>query len=55
LPGDAAIEVAEPIRDDLRRFIGLVEVDKSFDPESFDVPISREDGIKLLRAAYKLG
>lgn len=52
LPGDAAIEVTQPIRTDLRRFLELVEGDQTLDPKSFDVPMSRKDGVALLRSAY---
>ena len=55
LPGDAAIEITEPIRADLHRFVDLVEGDEALDPKAFDVPMSREDGVKLLRSAYGLG
>jgi hypothetical protein len=54
LPNDAALDVSEPIRADLRRFSDTVEKDQAFDPQSFKVPISREDGIAQLRSAYKL-
>lgn len=52
LPGDAAIEVSEPIRDDLRHFFDLAEADKTLDPKSFDVPLTRDEAISLLRTAY---
>jgi hypothetical protein len=51
LPGDATIDVSEPIRLDLRRFVDVVEKDKALDPQSFKVPMSREDGVALLRSA----
>lgn len=54
LPGDAAIDLAAPIRDDLRRFTSVVEADASFDPRAFNVPLSRDDGLALLRSAYGL-
>lgn len=54
LPGDANIALAEPIVADIRRFLELVEKDNTFDPKSFGVPFSQEEGIALLRKAYRL-
>ncbi len=54
LPGDAAIDISEPIRSDLRHFLDLVAKDDALDPKSFDVPLTREEGIALLRSSYKL-
>ncbi|HUE66385.1 MAG TPA: hypothetical protein VMO78_18605, partial [Rhizomicrobium sp.] len=54
LPGDAAIDVSEPIRTDLARFLDLVQTDSTLDPKSFDVPLTREEGVALLRSAYKV-
>ncbi len=54
LPGDAAIEVSEAIRNDLSRFLDLVQTDNTLDPKSFDVPLTREEGVALLRSAYKV-
>ena len=54
LPGDSAIELSDPIRADLRQFVDLTEGDASLDPRAFKVPFSREEGIALLRSAYRL-
>lgn len=54
LPQDAAIEVSEPIREDLRRFVDLTQADKTLDPKAFDVPLSRDEAVELLRSAYAL-
>lgn len=54
LPGDAEIELAEPIRVDLRAFLSHLERDDTFDPRSFAVPFSRDDGIAFLSQAYAL-
>lgn len=54
LPDDAVIEIGEQIRADLRRFASLVENDETCDPQAFNVPISRQEGLALLRSAYKL-
>ena len=52
LTSDAAIKVTEPIQEDVRRFLDLMEADDKLDPASFGVRMSREDGIALLRSAY---
>jgi len=54
LPGDAKIEMPEQIRDDLRKFLEIAGKDQKLDPKAFDVPISREEAIELLRSAYGL-
>lgn len=54
LPSDANIDIPEPIRDDLRRFIKIIENDETLDPKSFDVRMTRAEGITSLRAAYGL-
>lgn len=54
LPSGETIELAEPIKDDLRRFLEHAAKDDTIDPTSFDVPFSRDDGIKQLRTAYGL-
>lgn len=54
LPGDANIDLSEPIQDDLRQFTNLVSKDDAFDPMSFNVQISRDDGITQLNKAYGL-
>ncbi len=52
LPFNADITVPSPIREDLRRFLNLVNDDETLVPASFDVPLTRHEGIKLLRSAY---
>ncbi|MER8674606.1 hypothetical protein [Mesorhizobium sp. M0037] len=52
LPGDASIKLADPIREDLRRFLELAQADESLDPKAFDVPLARDEAISLLRSAY---
>lgn len=54
LPGDANIDVPEPIRDDLRRFVQIIEDDQTLDPKSFNVRMTRAEGITALRVAYGL-
>lgn len=55
LPRDAHIKLAEPIVEDLKRFLDLAAKDATLDPKSFGVPFSRDDAIALLRSAYGLG
>lgn len=54
LPSGADIELADQIVADLNRFLELAAADDSFDPKSFGVPFSRDEGIALLRSAYGL-
>lgn len=55
LPRNASSEFADPMRADLRKFIELVEADATLDPKAFDVPLTRDAAVYLLRAAYGLG
>jgi hypothetical protein len=54
LPADANIEVPEPIRADLRRFVDLVEGDDTLDPRAFQVKMTRAEGVALVQSAYGL-
>ncbi|MBE9553012.1 MAG: hypothetical protein IMF05_06090 [Proteobacteria bacterium] len=54
LSRDADIEISDPIRDDLRRFLDQAEADETLDPKAFDVPLTREEAVALLRSAYRL-
>jgi hypothetical protein len=54
LPGEASIKLGEPIAADLRRFLELAAKDNTLDPKSFEVRLSRDEGITLLRTAYGL-
>lgn len=54
LPSDASIKLVDPIREDLRRFLELAQADETLDPKALDVPLTRDDAIDLLRAAYGL-
>lgn len=55
LPADASIKLADPIREDLRKFLELAQADETLDPRAFDVPLTRDEAINLLRSAYGLG
>lgn len=52
LPGNAAITVSDPLREDMRQFLQLIEAEGSLDPKSFNVPMTRDDAIGFLRTAY---
>ena len=51
---DERIEIPERIKDDMRLFLEMVEADENFNPNTFDVPLTRIEGIDLLRSAYQL-
>ncbi|WP_271554018.1 hypothetical protein [Bradyrhizobium sp. CCBAU 45394] len=52
LPKDASIVMADPIREDLRKFLDLAAADATLDPKAFDVQLTRDEAIALLRSAY---
>jgi hypothetical protein len=52
LPKDASIAMADPIREDLREFLVLAAADATLDPKAFDVQLTRDEVIALLRSAY---
>ena len=54
LSEDADIEMPEPIQNDMRRFLDLMEADQNLNPKDFGVPLTREDGVAFLRSAYRL-
>ena len=54
LPGDADIEMPAPIQEDMRHFLDLVEADEMLKPKDFGVQMTREEGVALLRSAYRL-
>lgn len=51
---DASIKLADPIREDLRKFLELAQADDTLDPKAFDVPLSRDEATGLLRSVYDL-
>jgi hypothetical protein len=55
LPGNAAIKITEPIREDMRRFVELMESDTTLDLKSLGVRMTSIEAIALLRSAYGLG
>jgi hypothetical protein len=54
LPKNASIKLADPIREDLRKFLELAQADETLDPKAFDVPLTRDEAAALLRSAYGL-
>lgn len=54
LPEDHHVDLAETIADDLRSYIANVRDDETLDPGSFNVPLSRAEGIALLEKVYGL-
>ncbi|WP_205769695.1 hypothetical protein [Microvirga sp. KLBC 81] len=54
LAPDISIKLADPIREDLRKFLELAQADETLDPKAFDVSLTRDEAIDLLRSAYGL-
>lgn len=54
LPKNASIELADPICADLRKFLELAQADATLDPKTFEVPLTRDDAVDLVRSAYGL-
>lgn len=54
LPDQPIIGISEPIKKDLRCFIDLIGSDRTFDPKSFDVQMTSQEGIAQLRTVYAL-
>jgi hypothetical protein len=48
------VDVKDPLKDDLRAYVDRVSKIGSFKPTDFDVPLSREEGLKLLTSVYQL-
>lgn len=54
LPRHAEFEMPQKIKEDMCLFLATVEEDENFNPKAFDVPLTRGEGIGLLRSAYQL-
>ena len=54
LPRNAVVEIADPIREDLRCFVDSVQADERLDPKAFNVPFTRDEAVALLRSVYGL-
>lgn len=55
LPGNAKIQVSEPLREDMRQFLGVMAAEEGLDPKQLKVPMTREEVITFLGAAYGAG
>ena len=55
LPKNASIDLADPIGEDLRKFLELAQADATLDPKAFEVPLTRDEALALLRSVYGLG
>lgn len=54
IPRAASIRLTEPIQKDLQKFLELAQADEALDPKAFDVPLTRDDAVGLLRSVYDL-
>ena len=54
LPRSASIALPDQIQADMQRFLDLAQADETLDPKAFDVSLSRDEAIALLRTAYRL-
>lgn len=54
LPEDRRVELPASIRNDLGEFLSAVSNDDDFDPKTFGVEFTRDEGIALIRAVYDL-
>lgn len=52
LPGNAVIQVSDPLREDMRHFLTVIEAEGTLTPKDFKVSMSREEAIAFLRRAY---
>ncbi len=53
LAGDGSVALAEPITEDLRRFVAAMATD-AVNPRDFDVAMSKDEGIAFIRRYYGL-
>lgn len=54
LTEEITVELPDAIRDDLRAYLETIESDDSFDPKSFKVQLTKDDGAALIRKVYGL-
>jgi len=52
LPGNSEIIVSDALRDDLRAFLEMAQVDEKLEPKDFGVSMSRDEAIGFLKTAY---
>ena len=53
-PAGSSYELPASVADDMRFFVEALAEEEDFDPKQFDVPMSRDDVIERIRAAYRL-
>lgn len=54
LTEETRVELPEAIRDDLRTYLDTINSDESFDPRTFKVQMTKDEGIVLIRNVYSL-
>ena len=54
LQEDTKVQMSEPIQEDMVRFLEETEADETLNPKDFNVPLTRDEGVSLLRSAYQL-
>lgn len=52
LPGNAVIQVSDPLREDIRAFLAAIEAEGTLDPKEYKIPMTRDEAISFLRSAY---
>ncbi|OYW82754.1 MAG: hypothetical protein B7Z22_13620 [Hyphomonas sp. 32-62-5] len=52
LPGNAVVQVSDPLREDVRSFLAAIEAEGTLDPRALNIPMTREEAISFLRKAY---
>ena len=52
LPGNAVVQVSDPLREDVRSFLAAIEAEGTLDPKALNIPMTREEAISFLRKAY---
>lgn len=52
LPRNGSISLGKPIRDNLREFIDIVQLDDEFNYDDLGLPVTKEEAVKILREFY---
>ena len=52
LPGDAVVQVSDPLREDMRQFLRAIEEEGKLNPKDLKVSMTLEEAIIFLRKAY---
>ena len=48
------VQVSEPLLEDLRSFLAIIEAEGTLDPKDLKIPMTREEAISFLRKAYAI-